>query len=272
MNVLLCGHNNLIGKYLIKIFEEEEIKHSYSYYDTKSNDIQIEILQEKYSHVVYCENYFNNGKTDDFEKEMDLNLYSPIKLAFFCQLYKIHFTYIGNGNIYNFEENLKKIFNEEDEPNFKPDKRRNILCYTDRLLKFTDSLNLRVPNLITESLKDKYNYIRKIFFKTKVNEINVSVSLLRDIAPIIVELLKNRDKGTFNLCNEGTVTENQILQLYKKYIIKKFKWKVEKDLRDKGECYSVFDTTLISLKKYELPNALESIEKFLSNYDKSIEE
>ena len=66
-------------------------------------------------------------KLSDFEKEMDLNLYSPIKLAFFCQLYKIHFTYIGNGNIYNFEENLKKIFNEEDEPNFKPDKRRNIL-------------------------------------------------------------------------------------------------------------------------------------------------
>ena len=67
-------------------------------------------------------------------------------------------------------------------------------------------------------------------------------------------------------------TENQILQLYKKYIIKKFKWKVEKNLRDKGECYSVLDTSLISLKKYELPNALESIEKFLSNYDKSIEE
>ena len=135
-----------------------------------------------------------------------------------------------------------------------------------------------LPNLsmcISSSLfwnNPKDNYIRKIFFKTKVNEINVSVSLLRDIAPIIVELLKNRDKGTFNLCNEGTVTENQILQLYKKYIIKKFKWKVEKDLRDKGECYSVFDTTLISLKKYELPNALESIEKFLSNYDKSIEE
>ena len=176
MNVLLCGHNNLIGKYLIKIFEKEEIKYSYSYYDTKSNDIQIEILQDKYSHVVYCENYFNTEKTDDFEKEMDLNLYSPIKLAFFCQLYKIHFTYIGNGNIYNFEENLKRLFNEEDEPNFKPDKKRNILCYTDRLLKFTDSLNLRVPNLITESLKDKENYIKKIFFKTKVNEINVSVS------------------------------------------------------------------------------------------------
>lgn len=105
-----------------------------------------------------------------------------------------------------------------------------------------------------------------------MNEINVSVSLLRDIAPIIIDLLKNRDKGTFNLCNEGTVTENQILQLYKKYIIKKFKWKVEKNLRDKGECYSVLDTSLISLKKYELPNALESIEKFLSNYDKSIEE
>ena len=53
MNVLICGHNNLIGKYLKEAFEKEEIKHNFSYYENNSNDLLIEIIQMKYSHLIY---------------------------------------------------------------------------------------------------------------------------------------------------------------------------------------------------------------------------
>ena len=266
MNVLICGHNNLIGKYLKETFEKEEIKHNFSYYENNSNDLLIEIIQMKYSHLIYCENYFINNKINDLNENINYNLYSPIKLALFCQLYKIHFTYIGNGNIYNFEDNLDKVFNEEDEPNFCLDEKRIILCNTDRLLKLTNSLNLRIPNLITNSLKDTENYIRQLLFKTKIGDIKISISILNDIIPIIVDLVKKREKGTFNLCNTSAISQNEILCLYKKYIDKDFKWKYVKNFRDEKDCYSILDTTLISLK-YNIPTAYESIEKYLKEYE-----
>lgn len=269
MNILLCGNNNWLTKYLKEAFEEENIKTSKSFYPINSNEILSEILQNRYTNVIFCDNFFNNieinSKIKNLNDNLNNNLYSPVKIAFFCQLYKIHFTYIGSGDIYNFEENLEKDFNEENEPNFKNNDTNTILGFTDRILKFTEGLNLRIPKPISRDIKEKENYINQLLHETKIGNIKTSVSILDDLIPIIIDLIKKQETGTYNICNQGTISDNEILELYKKYVDENFKWKFIKDFRDENIPYNILDNTLINLK-YQISNIKESLLKMLENY------
>ena len=51
MNILLCGNNNWLTKYLKEAFEEENIKTGKSFYPINSNEILSEILQNRYTNV-----------------------------------------------------------------------------------------------------------------------------------------------------------------------------------------------------------------------------
>jgi 3,5-epimerase/4-reductase len=82
-------------------------------------------------------------------------------LAQFCEREGIHFVYLGTGCIYTYT-NEKKIFTEEDKPNFFGSGYSTVKGYTDQILRdFTQTLQLRIRMPISEQ-KSHRNLIDKI--------------------------------------------------------------------------------------------------------------
>ena len=51
------------------------------------------------------------------------------------------------------------------------------------------------------------------------------MTVLPELLPITLDMMKNKTIGTINLTNPGVISHNEILELYKKYVDNEFVWK-----------------------------------------------
>jgi len=152
------------------------------------------------------------------------NLFSQINLAFITQKLNIHTTIISTGCIYNYKDN-KKIFSEKDLPNFFGSSYSIVKGFNDRLLKnFSHVLSLRVRMPITEDI-DFRNFITKLTKFEYIHSVPNSMTVIPELFPILLDMSFKNICGTFNFTNPGTISHNEILQLYKDIIDPNFTWK-----------------------------------------------
>jgi nucleoside-diphosphate-sugar epimerase len=159
------------------------------------------------------------------------NLFSPLILAEICKKYNIHFTYLGTGCIFDYDElhPLEQVdagFVESDKPNFFGSSYSIVKGYTDRLMQTifdTTALNVRIRMPITHEINPR-NFITKITNYDKICSIPNSMTVLNELLPILIEMALNGQVGTVNLTNPGTITHNEILEMYKEIVNPDFKW------------------------------------------------
>jgi len=153
------------------------------------------------------------------------NLYSPLVLAILGKKYNIHVTYLGTGCIFT-DRPGETMFTEESRPNFFGSGYSTVKGFTDRLMHFfSDSvLNLRIRMPIVGSHHPR-NFITKITTYEKICSIPNSMTVLEDMIPIMIQLATQQTTGTVNLTNPGTISHNEILELYKKHVDPTFTWK-----------------------------------------------
>jgi dTDP-4-dehydrorhamnose reductase len=146
------------------------------------------------------------------------NLYSPLVLAILGKKYGIHVTYLGTGCIFSNTDG-ESAFTEESLPNFFGSGYSTVKGFTDRLMRFfSDStLNLRIRMPIV-GYHHPRNFITKITSYERVCSIPNSMTVLSDMIPIIIDMATRNLTGTINLTNPGTISHNEILDLYKKYV------------------------------------------------------
>ena len=241
-----------------------------------------EILEHNPTHIIsfigrtHGENY---NTIDYLEQPGKLvenirdNLYAPIVLSILCKKYNIHYTYMGTGCIFNYNDGSNEI-DEETSPNFYGSSYSIVKGYTDRLQHFfkENTLNLRIRMPIVNYDHDR-NFITKITKYEYICSEPNSMTILEDMFPVILDMIKNNTTGTFNMCNKGVITHNEILELYKKYIDSSFTWKnFSIEDQDKILLSKRSNIELSSKKLYELypniPDIRTSIENCLSNYSK----
>ena len=270
--IIYCIGNNWISKQFIKEFEKKKIQYILNEIEQNDNNLLSKIIEKNISHVIY----FNNFLTENELKDLELinylkdNLLIPNKLALFCQRYKIHFTYIGCGDIYNYKNTDKKRipFNEEDEPNNFNNNFNSIRCCTDRLLKLTDTLNLRFRSPITSDLQDNNNYLKQILKLLKISNLQNSISVLDELIPLAIEMMVNKKIGTYNFTNPGIISQNEILEIYKEIYDLSYSWNcldniAEKKYQKKNiKCH--LDSSLLELN-YNINPIKISIKKLLQN-------
>ena len=150
------------------------------------------------------------------------NLFGPVILANICKKYKIHYTYLGTGCIFN---NTKEIlsFSEESKPNYFGSGYSVVKGFTDNLMKQLNVLNLRIRMPIS-SIKNERNFITKIANYKKICSIDNSMTVLDDFFPIFIDLILKKKTGTYNCTNPGTINHNDILYMYKEIIDPSFEW------------------------------------------------
>ena len=243
MSVLLFGANGWIGKQMVALLELRNIHviKAISRADT-IKDVEQEIVNNPTithvmsfigrTHGVYDSEIISTidylEKPGKLKDNINDNLYSPIVLAEVCKKHSIHFTYLGTGCIFEYDNNhtIENGFTESDLPNFFGSSYSIVKGYTDRLMHelYNDStLNVRIRMPITDTVNTR-NFITKITNYKKVCSVPNSMTVLDDILPIILNCALEGKVGTYNFTNPGVITHNEILEMYKEIVDSSFTW------------------------------------------------
>lgn len=277
MKVLLLGYKGWIGQKVITILDNQSIDYVTTDYRAETNDLKQFILANNITHIYCCLgrthgtlndkvyttiDYLENKET--LQQNINDNLYTPLSLAMFSDKHNIHFTYIGTGCIFSDNE---KQFTEDDKPNFFGSNYSIVKGFTDMLMKNTNALILRIRMPISSD-KSIRNFITKITTYERICSIPNSMTILDELLPISVEMMKNKETGCFNFTNPGTISHNEILEMYKEIVDPTFTWKnmtiQEQDglLLSKRSNNSLDTTKLES--KYKVDNIKEGVRKCLN--------
>lgn len=279
-SVYIIGHKGWIGQMYLKLFEEKGIKCYFSDLRGEGEEIKVDILEKKVSHVLCCMGRTHgyrdgvNYTTIDYlqshnvlNQNVNDNLFVPVSLALFCDYYKIHFTYIGTGCIYNYDDNhtIDGIgFSEEDNPNFFGSNYSVVKGHTNNLMMYTNALTLRIRMPITDCLSPR-NFITKITSYEKICSIKNSMSVLPELLPLSITMMENMDIGIYNLTNPGSISHNEILEMYKNIINPDFEWKNFTIDEQDQILSSKRSNNLLDTSKLEAKYQVNSIQKAVEN-------
>ena len=242
MNYLIFGGKGWIGSMMVDLLKKEKISYNISELRLDNTaEIEKQIVDIKptnimcfigRTHGVYDGETI--GTIDYLEKPGKLvdnirdNLFSPLSLALLCEKYDVHLSYLGTGCIFTQNENIiknSKGYTEESLPDFFGSSYSIVKGFTDRLMHQLEKnvLNIRIRMPIV-NYDNPRNFITKITKYDKICSIQNSMTYLPDLLPIALDMSKNKTTGTINLTNPGTISHNEILELYKNHIDSNFTW------------------------------------------------
>ena len=287
MNILIYGSKGWIGNQVCLILNEMNIKWIEGKARAENIDeLESEIKLNNPSHVFSFIGR-THGKIQDKEyttidfleqpgkikENVRDNLYSPIVLAILSNKYNFHYTYLGTGCIFEYDNSHpfgEEIngFNESSQPNFFGSGYSIVKGYTDCLMRlFPNVLNVRIRMPITSD-KSSRNFITKIITYEKICSVPNSMTVLPELLPILIDMAYNKVVGTINLTNPGLITHNEILQMYKEIIDPNFTWKnftieEQNNILAAGRSNNYLDTTRLQELYPEVKNIKESVRNCL---------
>jgi 3,5-epimerase/4-reductase len=156
------------------------------------------------------------------KENLNDNLFSILVLAKFSEKYNFHLTSGGTGCIFSYDEEHtieNQIgYKEDDEPNFFGSSYSIVKGFTDRLLHlYPNVLNVRIRMPIDDKNSSR-NFINKIVNYNKIHSLENSMTVLPELLPLMIDMAIKHNTGTINLTNPGTITHNEILELYKEIV------------------------------------------------------
>jgi dTDP-4-dehydrorhamnose reductase len=292
MRVLIFGHKGWIGQQVINLLKSQN-KHEFILATSRADDLEkvreeIDIVKptnimsfigrthgkigdKEYTTIDYLE---EKGKIYDNVRD---NLYSPVLLGLLCNEYNIHFTYLGTGCIFEYDKdhpyNIQENgFTEESNPNFFGSGYSVVKGFTDQLMKLINKniLNLRIRMPITDETNSR-NFITKITTYKKICSVPNSMSVLTELLPILIDMADNKITGTYNFTNPGLISHNEILEMYKEYVDKDFKWEnftieEQNQILSAGRSNNYLDTQKLEKLYPDIKNIKDSVRDIMKNY------
>lgn len=295
MLVLLYGSKGWIGGQFCNILESNNInyfcgKSRVDNYETLKNEIN----QIKPTHVISfigrTHGKIGNKtyKTIDYlEQEGKLvdnirdNLYGPLLLCQLCKENNVHFSYLGTGCIFKYDNGHpfgkeENGFTENSKPNFFGSSYSVVKGFTDRLMDlYKDSvLNLRIRMPITGAWNER-NFITKITTYEKICSIPNSMTVLPELLPYVLEMMKGGVTGTVNLTNPGLISHNEILDMYKEIVdptftYKNFSQEEQRQILAADRSNNYLDTTKLETLFPNIMHIKDSVRTMLEQYKTSI--
>ena len=135
-------------------------------------------------------------------------------------------------------------------------------------------LNLRIRMPITGEYNPR-NFITKITTYQKICSIPNSMTVLPELLPIVLDLMKNNKTGSLNLTNPGLISHNEILQMYKEIVDPSFTWinfnqEEQRLIIDSERSNNFLNTDKLKYLYPNINNIKKSLEKCLHDYKKSM--
>jgi len=158
------------------------------------------------------------------------NLMAPLTLASLCKERNTHYTYLGTGCIFKFDETHpygleENGYTERDVPNFFGSQYSVVKGYTDQLMHAYESnaLNLRIRMPIA-GVDNPRNFITKIVHYERICSQPNSMTVLPELLPIALKLMRDGVTGTMNFTNPGLICHNDILEMYREKVDPDLTW------------------------------------------------
>lgn len=295
MRILVYGSNGWIGGQFVKFLKENNIDFANGVSRVDNlEDVKNEIMRINPTNVISFIGR-THGKVDNkifstidyleqkgklYENVRD-NLYSPILLAFICNELNIHLTYIGTGCIFKYDdEHLceeKNGFTETSQPNFFGSSYSIVKGFTDKLMRevFSNNiLNLRIRMPISDNYNER-NFITKITNYKKICSIPNSMTVLPELLPKIIEMMRLKITGTLNLTNPGLISHNEILEMYKEIVDPNFTWsnfseEEQRQILASERSNNYLDTQQLETLFPDILHIKESVKNILYTYKNSM--
>ena len=248
MKLLIYGHKGWIGAQFVSLLEKDNSSINYILGQSRIDDTALMIKELDSINPTHVITFIGRTHGNIGEKEYTTidyleqpgklvenvrdNLFSPLSLALACKERNIHYTYLGTGCLFSYKdvdfENFvlnDNGFTENDLPNFFGSGYSVVKGFTDRLMHQLNEnvLNLRIRMPIIEEDCPR-NFITKITNYKKICSVPNSMSVLTELLPIALRMLKVSMTGTINLTNPGVISHNEILDMYKEYVDPTFTW------------------------------------------------
>ena len=295
MNILVYGSGGWIGQQVIQQLQKKGISFIEGKVRAENRvELEAEIISINPTHIMSfigrTHGEYNGltyttidyleqpGKIKDNIRD---NLYSPIVLALISQKYNIHYTYLGTGCIFEYDsvhllEQTEKTtekngFTELDTPNFFGSGYSVVKGYTDRLMHLFDNvLNVRIRMPITGTNNPR-NFITKITNYKKICSVSNSMTVLPELIPIMIDLALNKVTGTINLTNPGTISHNEILELYKdivdpSFTYENFSIEEQNEILASKRSNNYLDTSRLEQLYPNVLNIKDAVKKCLIEY------
>jgi 3,5-epimerase/4-reductase len=186
------------------------------------------------------------------------NMWGPVVLSYACQKRAIHLVYMGTGCVFHYDDDEFKLgngkgFTEKDDANFFGSSYSTVKGFTDRMMRMMfneNTLNVRIRMPITPD-DSPYNFVTKIVNYERVVNIPNSMTVLPMLLPKMIDMSINKTAGTVNLTHPGTVSHNEVLDLYKKHVDPAYTYQnFSVEEQDKillgGRSNNLLDTTRLS--------------------------
>jgi dTDP-4-dehydrorhamnose reductase len=297
IKILIYGSKGWIGSQFVNILKNNNM-HFVEGNSRVDNDKQLmeEIINTNPTHIVSFIgrthgkiNNKNYTTIDYLEEEGKLfenirdNLFSPLLLSDICSKKNIHYTYLGTGCIFKFDEEHpygkeENGFTELSQPNFFGSSYSVVKGFTDRLMHLYEDkvLNLRIRMPIT-SEKNPRNFITKIVNYEKICSVPNSMTVLPELLPYVLDMMKNKITGTINLTNPGLISHNEILQMYKEIVDNNFKWNnfsqdEQRKILAADRSNNYLDTTKLETLYPKIKNIRTSVRECLIQYKTTLKE
>ena len=284
MKWLIFGARGWIGQQVVSLLESNS-DHSVKYAQCRADctqEVTNEIINVQpdrvlcligrthgpgYSTIDYLE---QPGKLVENVRD---NLFSPVSLALVCKEFGVHLTYLGTGCIFSQDPNViadSNGYNEESLPDFFGSGYSTVKGFTDRLMHQLDVLNIRIRMPIV-GYHNPRNFITKITQYTKVVNVQNSMTVLPDLLPVMIDLATKRHIGTVNLTNPGTISHNEILDLYKEHVDWGFEYsnftiEEQNAILDSSRSNNKLNTTLLSEMYPEIPTIKDSVTALMKSW------
>lgn len=294
IKLLIFGHNGWIGRQfmdLVKLDDSIEFHTSHVRCDDY-HGLCKEIELVKPTHIVSFIGRTHGFHNDEYYSTIDFleqpgrlvdnirdNMFSPILLALVSVQYDLHFTYLGTGCIFEYDNehifgDELTGFTEDSDPNFFGSAYSIVKGFTDKFMKILPKhvlqLRIRMPIIGSEHPR---NFITKITHYSKICSIPNSMTVLPDLLPIMIEMIKSNKTGTYNFTNPGLISHNEILKMYTElcdpnFTFENFSIEEQNKILDSKRSNNFLNTSKL-LEEYPfIPHIKDSVRSILSNYKK----
>jgi len=297
IKILIYGSKGWIGSQFVNILKNNNmhfVKGNSRVDDEKQLTEEIRNINPTHivSFIGRTHGKINNKNYDtiDYLEEKDKlfenirdNLFSPLLLSDICNKNNIHYTYFGTGCIFKFDEEHphgkeENGFTEASQPNFFGSSYSVVKGFTDRLMHLYEDkiLNLRIRMPIT-SEKNSRNFITKIVNYEKICSVPNSMTVLPELLPYVLDMMKNKITGTINFTNPGLISHNEILQMYKEIVDNNFKWNnfsqdEQRKILAADRSNNYLDTKKLETLYPKIKNIRTSIRECLIQYKSTLKE
>jgi len=295
MKVLIYGSRGWIGQQFVQLLNEHSVDYVCGNSRVDNDDeLLLEIESIAPTHIISFIGRTHGKIGDKIYTTIDYleepgklvenirdNLYSPLLLCEICRKKAIHFTYLGTGCIFKFDDEHpfgleENGFTENSLPNFFGSSYSIVKGFTDRLThQYNDSmLNLRIRMPIN-GRKNGRNFITKITTYDKICSVPNSMTVLPELLGYVIDMMKQQLKGTINLTNPGLISHNEILEMYREIVDPTFTWNnfsqdEQRKILTADRSNNYLDTTLLESLYPQVCNIKDAVRQCLLEYKNDV--